>query len=230
MTQIGSSVHSYKGASEIHFIPGDTLNVTIFTERLYLRSVQPSDLDCYASLYGDPEAVAKFHDGQPKSREYIQNRIDNIWAKRWRNYDPYNAFTIFDRLTREFLGVVILGHSDNPGEAELVGIGKKEFWKRGLATEALSAIANEYAPATVQEGYLLEGRPLTKINATARTDNEASLKLLQRVGMQLQKTEEKFGALRNHYSLELSQLSSITAQKTVNEFLKFSSELIQSAA
>ena len=215
-----SSIHSYKGAAEIFFIPGDTLNVTIFTDKLYLRSVQSSDLNVYAALYGDPEVMAKFFDGEPKSREYVQNRIENIWTKRWKEYDPYNSFAVFDRTSREFLGVITLGHSGHPGESELVGIAKKEFWNRGLATEALHAIVKEYAPATLREGYLLDGKPLAKILATARVDNEASIKLLDRLGMELQKTDEKFGALRHHYSINLSQLEAITAQKAANEFKK----------
>lgn len=223
MTQMTSSVHSYKGAAEIHFIPGDTLNVSIFTDRLYMRSVQPSDLNFYAALYRDPEVMAKYHDGKPKTREYIQDRIENNWVKRWREYDPYSSFAVFNKATHEFLGFITFGHGDQPGESEVAGLAKKEFWNRGLATEALHAIVKEYAPTTRKEGYLVEGKPLARIVATARVDNEAANKLLVGLGMQLQKTDEKFGALRHHYSINLSQLEVITAQKAANEFKKSAS-------
>jgi RimJ/RimL family protein N-acetyltransferase len=220
MTQMTSSIHSYIGAAEIHFIPGDTLNVSIFTDRLYIRSVQAADAQLYATLYKDPEVMAKYHDGQPKTREYIQNRIETSWAKRWREYDPYSSFAVFNKATHEFLGMITFGYGDQPGESEMAGLAKKEFWNQGLATEALHAMVKEYAPATLREGYLLEGKPLARIVATARVDNEAANKLLEGLGMQLQKTDEKFGGLRNHYALNLSQLEAITAQKAAKEFTR----------
>ncbi len=214
MTEAVSHLHIYKGAFEIRFDAREKLYVEITTPRLYLRSVQPSDLDLYAALFADPEVMAKYFDGTPKPREYIQNRIENIWDKRWKNHDPYNCFAVFDRNTREFIGSIVLGHSTLPGESELAGLGKKAFWDKKLATEALEAIIKEYAPATLSEGYTLDGKPLERIISTARVDNPAAVKLLEHVGMQLQKTEEKHGALRHHYSIDLSQLPAPTLAKT----------------
>lgn len=218
MTAIAPYSHIYKGQSEIRFEAGEKLYVEIYTPRLFIRSVQPSDVDLYEKVYGDAEVMAKFADGKTKSREYVQNRIENIWDKRWRNHDPYNSFALFDRTTNEFVGTVVLGHGDLPGTSELAGLGRKEFWNQKFASEAIEAIVKEYAPATLLEGYLLDGEPLREIVSTSRTDNPASIKLLESVGMQIKKTEEKFGALRHHYSLDVSTLSAPTLQKTEDLF------------
>jgi RimJ/RimL family protein N-acetyltransferase len=52
----------------------------------------------------------------------------------------------------------------------------------------------------------LEGKALEKITATARTDNLASTRILEKIGMHKIKEEEKFGALRNHFFINLSEL------------------------
>ena len=64
----------------------------------------------------------------------------------------------------------------------------------------------EYAPATVKEGYTLEGKPLERIVATARIDNERSFQILDRLGMQIVDINEKYNALRYQYSIDLSDM------------------------
>lgn len=57
------------------------------------------------------------------------------------------------------------------------------------------------------EGYTLEGKTLEKITATARPDNPGSVKILEKLGMHKISEEEKYGALRHHFSINLSELT-----------------------
>lgn len=132
----------------------------------------------------------------------MRARITNIWAKRWQENDPYSGLAIFKKDTGDFLGHIILGHGDAAGESELAYLFNRAHWRKGYGTEAATAVVKEYAPATVQEGYTLEGKPLGRIVATARPDNPASCRILQKTGMHFVCAEEKYGALRHQYSIE----------------------------
>lgn len=206
-----SDTHTYYGNSTINFFPNvnEGLSVTIDTNRLHIRSVEATKLeyDRYALLFGDTDVMEKFATGQTEAKDDICARI-NTWAKRWRESDPYSGLAVFKKDTDDFLGHVTLGHSEAPGESELAYLFKKTCWGQRYGSEAVTAVVNEYAPATVQEGYTLEGKVLEKIVATARTDNIASCRILEKVGMHCICVKEKYGALRNHYSIELQKKSS----------------------
>lgn len=83
----------------------------------------------------------------------------------------------------EFLGHVVAGHGDVPGQSELAFLFMPQHWCQGFGTEAVAAIVKEYAPATVKQGYTLDGEPLNKITATAKPDNPASVRILEKTGM-----------------------------------------------
>jgi [ribosomal protein S5]-alanine N-acetyltransferase len=193
--------------STIQFVP-KSLFVTIDTPRLHMRSVQPIEADYrrYAKLYGDPEVMAKYAAGQTKSKEEITARIRDLWAKRWRENDPYSGLAVFKKDDHAFIGHVVLGHGDAPGESEIAYLFHKQFWNQGYGTEAVRALVKDYAPETVRQGYLMDGKPLTRIGATTRPDNPASVRILEKIGMHLVGKEEKYGALRHCYALDLKDL------------------------
>ncbi len=212
-----SNVHTYQGLSEINFSKDDNnrLSVTIDTLRLHIRTVEAteSEYENYAALFGDEVVMSKFGSGNTRTKENLIGRIQG-WVARWQTLDPYAGLSVFDKDTKEFLGHIVLGHSVAPGESELAYIFHQEYWGKGYGKEAVRAIVEEYAPATVQEGYTLDGKPLQKIVATTRTDNIASVSILERLGMHLDKEEEKFGAKRHHYSIELNEIQKKSSEKT----------------
>jgi ribosomal-protein-alanine N-acetyltransferase len=206
-----SSIHTYHGSSEVNFFLNehDALTVTIDTDRLHIRSVEASEENyvSYAALFGDQDVMSKFATGQTKTREEMETRIKDVWVKRWYQNDPYTGLAAFKKDTDEFLGHVVIGHGDAPGQSELAYLFMKNHWGKGFGTEAVTAVVKEYAPATVMEGYTLEGKTLEKITATARPDNPGSVKILEKLGMHKIGEEEKYGALRHHFSINLSELN-----------------------
>lgn len=209
MNTISPSSSSFDNKSDINFsLNGNVLDVTIETERLYIRSVEASEKEyaSYAALFGDKDVMDKFATGETKTKEEIQKRIKGIWRCRWEQNNPYAGMTILRKENKEFLGHIVLGYGNAPGEAELAYLLKKVYWGHGFGTEAVAAIVNEYVPATIQRGYTLKGKPLSKINATVRPDNPASEKILKKIGMNKIGEEEKYGALRHYYSIETSNI------------------------
>ncbi len=162
--------------------------------------------------------MGKFATGQTKTREEMRTRINDVWVKRWREHDPYTGLAVFRNDTDDFLGHVVLGHGDAPGESELAYLFNRPHWGKGYGSEAVTAVVKEYAPATVKEGYLLDGKPLERIVATARLDNPASGRILEKVGMQFVRAEEKYGAMRHHYSLNLNAIQMQSSKKATNSW------------
>ncbi len=206
-----SDRHTYHGSSEVNFFFNEhnALTVTIDTDRLHIKSVEASEEVCgaYAALFGDQDVMSKFAAGQTKTREEIETRIKDVWVKRWHQNDPYSGLAAFKKDTDEFLGHVVIGHGEEPGQSELAYLFMKDHWGKQFGTEAVTAVVKEYAPATVMEGYTLDGKPLEKITATARPDNPGSVKILEKLGMHKIGEEEKYGALRYHFSINLSELT-----------------------
>ena len=115
------------------------LAVTIDTERLHIRSVEPSEeyYSSYATLFGDQEVMSKFANGETKTREDIVTRVNDVWVKRWHQNDPYSGLTVFKNDTDEFLGHVVIGHGDAPGQSEIAYLFMKNHWNKGFGTEEL---------------------------------------------------------------------------------------------
>lgn len=109
--------------------------------------------------------------------------------------------------TDEFVGHVILGHGDEPGQSELAGLSLKHHWRSGYGVQAGTAVVREYAPAIVMEGFLLDGKALERITATARTDNKGSVGCLEKYKMRKVSEEVKYGATRYNYQILLSELT-----------------------
>lgn len=204
------TVHTYTGNSVVNFFVDkeDHLTVTIDTKpnELHLRSVESSKehYDFYTALYDDAEVMSQFDDGKPKSEEYVKKRIDTVWAKRWKGKDPFSAFVVYENETKKPIGHVALGHNA-PGVSEIAYVFDKNHWNKGYGTEAAKAVVEDFAPATVAEGYILEGKPLETITATCRLTNQHSEKILkEKLGMQKIGEDEKDGNKRNIYSLKIS--------------------------
>ena len=79
-----------------------------------------------------------------------------------------------------------------------------------MLCKIFASLVKEYAPATIQERYTLDGKVLETIEATARPDNPASVKILKRLGMHKIREVEKYGALRCLFSIPVPSQSSST--------------------
>jgi RimJ/RimL family protein N-acetyltransferase len=204
-----SSTYTYRDSSVVNFYvdENEALSVTIDTENLHMRSAIVEDCDSYVKLFGDPDVMGKFANCETKTKEETETRIKNVWNKRWNQNDPYNGLAVFKKFTDEFIGHVVLGHGDAPGQSELAYLFMKNHWGKGYGTEAAMAVVKDYAHATVEEGYTLEGKTLETITATARPDNPGSVRILEKIGMHKIGEAEKFNALRYHFSINMCELS-----------------------
>ncbi|WP_218001850.1 GNAT family N-acetyltransferase [Microtetraspora malaysiensis] len=145
------------------------------TERLRLRMWRDDDLDPLAAMDGDPEVMRYIGDGVPRTREQTAEALVRRglgWQER-----GFGLFAVEVRETGDFAGWVGLAVPEFlPEVLPAVEIGwrlGRAHWGRGYATEA--------AREVLAFGFREVG--LEEIVSVARVDNEASLRVMAKLGM-----------------------------------------------
>lgn len=203
---------------EIYFEINDKnqLTVSIQTERLSLQSVTANDFTYYSQLFSDAENMAKFCYGNPWDAVNELKPYIDTWIKRWHHNDPFSAFTVSKQDTDEFIGHIVLDPDEKPGHAEIGYAFDKKNWGKGYGKESVKAVVHEYAPELVNRHYKVNGKDFTSIIATARPDNEASVKILQAAGMKIVREELKFNHNRYFFFLSTAELMSSPRESLAN--------------
>ncbi|QDQ28390.1 GNAT family N-acetyltransferase [Chitinimonas arctica] len=196
-------------SAQISFVERDRLTVKIRTERLELESLPEPLVPDYCRLFGNPAAMEKYRDGQPWAVERTGARLD-IWQTRWREHDPFSSLAVRKRGDNQFIGQVVLGHGERPGQSELAYVFEPSAWGQHYGTEAVTAVVNDYAPELATREcfrYKLEGAPFESIVATSRLDNWASVKILTGLGMrEIGEEQVDGGHIRRKYTIATATL------------------------
>ncbi|MFI6604683.1 GNAT family N-acetyltransferase [Nonomuraea sp. NPDC050536] len=145
------------------------------TERLRLRMWRESDLDPLAAMDGDPEVMRYISDGSTRTREQTAAtlvRLRQGWEER-----GFGLFAVEVRETGRLAGWAGLAVPEFlPEVMPAVEIGwrlGREHWGRGYATEA--------AREVLAFGFGKLG--LAEIVSIAHVDNQASLRVMAKLGM-----------------------------------------------
>lgn len=174
------------------------LEVTIDTERLHLVSVTEQQTAVYQALFTDKDVLKSFGTGIPRKDEEIQQDV-TTWSQRWKLNDPFSSLAVFMQESDDVIGQVVLEHGRYPGESELGYLFAPRHWGKGIATEAVTPVVEQYAHELAKRKCKVNGQPFTTLFATARENNHASNKILKKVGMTLEETKERFCHMRHHY-------------------------------
>lgn len=160
------SVYSYQ-PSEILMKQNEEggLQASIDTERCYLRSIHPEDLNFYRELFENPITMENYSNG-PATPESVANRVQ-MWVERWKEKNPYSAFAIFLQEERDnLIGHTILGHGVSRGWAEFAIVLKPSYWQNGLGTEVTAAMTIDYPLFLRKENFPIKEAVLEKVTAT----------------------------------------------------------------
>ncbi len=162
------------------------------TERLAVRRLRPEDLDDFAALTGNPEIVRYMDERRPLSREQTARWIDVSLANyRERGWGCFGVTTKADDRLIGFAGFA--RPPERPGVVELIYAFAPASWGRGYATEVASAL--------VAFGFDRCG--LGRIEATVDPANEASARVLAKIGMTYVGRETNDdGSLTDVYAIE----------------------------
>jgi RimJ/RimL family protein N-acetyltransferase len=152
---------------------------TLTTDRLTLVPFTDDHLDALNTLNSDPE-VMRYLSGRPETREETVAVIGRV-KQRWTEFG-YSWWSFIDKDSGLIIGAGALqnlrreatAHPDPACPLEIGWRLRRDYWNRGLATEAAHAIAG-FAFNTIQA---------EEVYAVCHPDNVASARVMQRLGMQ----------------------------------------------
>jgi len=151
-------------------------NLLIETDRLRLREFTIDDCQYVYELHSDHE-VQKYT-GEP----VVTSLVEVEQGMKERTFKDYNKhgfgrWAVFLKDTKEFIGWAGLKYLPEFDKVDLGYRFKRAFWGKGYATESSVAIL-EYGFNTLN---------LECIIAIAMVENKASIRVMEKVGMQFYK-------------------------------------------
>jgi RimJ/RimL family protein N-acetyltransferase len=146
-------------------------HIVFESERLRCRRLTSGDVNAMHAVYGDADAMRWVDDGSPLDRAQCAEWIDITQ----RNYAArgYGMFALELRDSGMVIGFGGLVHPGGQSEAEVKYALRREYWGKGLATEAVCALLD----------YGARRFRLTRIIATIDPDNVASARVLGKAGL-----------------------------------------------
>jgi [ribosomal protein S5]-alanine N-acetyltransferase len=160
------------------------------TERCQLSVISENDYEQIKKLYLN-EQVRKYLGGTVNEESY-KVRFQSMLDSENRSLH----WSVFLKESNEFIGLVFLDTYHDGTSTEIGYQLLPEFWGKGYAREVIEHVLD----------YGFHTLGLTTIVAETQTLNLASCGLLQRVGMKLEETLERFGNQQSKYSLSVSEL------------------------
>ncbi|MER7052525.1 MULTISPECIES: GNAT family N-acetyltransferase [unclassified Streptomyces] len=156
--------------------------IEIRTPRLVLRRWLDDDLVPLSEIHADPVVMQGIGDGRPRSLEQTAEDIE-AWEEEW-DEEGFGMFAVEFLGSGELAGAVGLSVADAPAQvAGQVAIGwrlGRVFWGQGYASEA--------AHATLE--FALQDRGLDRVVAVCRTNDGASVNVLDKLGMRAEGTAQ----------------------------------------
>jgi RimJ/RimL family protein N-acetyltransferase len=156
------------------------------TDRLIFRPYERGDLAHLVALFTDPEVMRFVGDGV-QTPEQAQAGFGRIFT---HVYEPeaFDVWALFSKAEGAFVGHAELkprrDELAHPGDFELIYVLNRGSWGRGLATEIARRIL----------AYGFGELKLKRIHATVDAENEASLRVLLKLGMRyVEEYEDEFG-------------------------------------
>jgi ribosomal-protein-alanine N-acetyltransferase len=148
---------------------------TLMSRRIGFRMLEEDDLQNLVKLDMDPE-VRAFFPGGISSPELLREKIEKSRASFLAN--GFGEFSMTELQTSRFIGRAGFAELES-GEIEVGYLLLKEYWGRGLASEALCALL-DWAKKSLR---------VPRILAYAPVEHAASLGVMKKAGMRYLKTE-----------------------------------------
>ncbi|WP_310558098.1 GNAT family N-acetyltransferase [Flavobacterium sp.] len=171
------------------------MNLILETDRLILRELKLSDAEAFFTM-----------DSNPKVHQYLWNKpvqkleetIEIIeFVRKQYSDNGIGRFAIISKETNEFIGWAGLKFNTEMvnNKVNFYDIGYRldeKFWGKGYASEATFAWLK----------YAFETLNIKTMEAAAHTENAASNRILQKIGMQMTEQYLEDGVSWNWYQLE----------------------------
>ena len=150
------------------------------TKRLRFRHLLPGDLDDLSALYRDPEIRRYFPEG---TLSYEETKGELEWFLNGHPDHPeLGLWATILKDNDQFIGRcgLLPWTLEQRTEVEVAYLLAKEYWGRGLGTEAAGGIAN----------YAVEQLHLSRLICLITPGNKASVNVARNIGMTLERKME----------------------------------------
>jgi len=159
------------------------------TERLILDTWRSSDWTAFRPIATDPEVMRYITGGAPWSDDQIRSFVDrqvNLYAER-----GFCRWKLLLKATGEMIGFCGVGFWRDTPDPEIGWWLARQTWGRGLATEA--------ARTALRDAF--ERVRLKRIISVARPENAASIRIMQKLGLELECEFENEGVHLARYTI-----------------------------
>ncbi|MEJ0055425.1 MAG: GNAT family N-acetyltransferase, partial [Bacteroidota bacterium] len=156
--------------------------IILRTSRLVLREFIAADAADIFRLNSDPEVIQFTGDEAFKSVKEAAELIQNYDQYK---KNGYGRWTVLLEDSSEYIGWCGLNFNKDSKETDLGFRFLRNHWGKGFATEAAAACLH----------YGFSQRALNKIIGRAMKENRASIKVLEKIGMQFEKEFEAHGGM-----------------------------------
>jgi RimJ/RimL family protein N-acetyltransferase len=164
------------------------------TDRLVLSTWQTSDWIALRPIATDAEVMRYITGGVPWTDERIQLFVDRqveLFSER-----GFCRWKLLTRPAAEMIGFCGVGFWGDGFESEIGWWLARQYWGRGLATEA--------ARAALRDAFDRAG--LDRIISIARPANTTSIRIMEKLGLKLEGEFEKDGVRLVRYAIHRPRL------------------------
>ncbi|KJH69568.1 GNAT family N-acetyltransferase [Aliterella atlantica] len=179
------------------------MKIFLESARLILRQFTLADVDNLLALDSDRTVMRFINGGIPSDREAIQKQLLK-WLAYYEKYQNFGLWASTEKSSQDFIGWFHFYPAiENAFAVELnlatddeIALGYRlcqSFWGKGYATEASQAL--------VAKGF--NEWDVQKVSAWALTANQASIRVMEKAGLHLEK----------EFAFTASQLPYISAEE-----------------
>ena len=162
------------------------------TDRCSIREMVPSDVDALYELYAGPN-VTRYMEGlfseKEQEEQYIREYIENVYK-----YYDFGTWLIHKKDDGKLIGRAGFNYRPGYEEVELGFVIAEECWRQGYGFEVCSKLMD-----LAGEVYEFEC-----VQALVKKENEASIRLLEKLGFQYMEETEFDGDLYQRYLAKLA--------------------------
>lgn len=165
------------------------MNVILETNRLLLRELTSDDTEDFYRLNLNPNVIRYTGNSSFKSIEEAREFLEN-----YKDYqvNGYGRWAVILKDSNQFVGWCGLKLGEMENETDIGFRFFEEEWNKGYATESANACLH----------YGFEKLNLKRIIGRAMKENKASIKVLQKIGLEYEKEAELDGKPAVIYTIE----------------------------
>lgn len=160
-------------------LAGTDLTILPQSDRLIFRAWQDGDLESFHAINSDPQVMRYVGDGQVWQIGRTQQFIES--ASEMLDRSGVCQWALVDRTSDCLIG--FCGLVDGADVPEIGWRLARDYWGRGFATEAANAILN----------HAKDVLGISRVMATVQTENAASVRVIEKLGMTLDRTVQRNG-------------------------------------